>query len=83
VTVVAGAASNDFTPANVALARGGTVTWTFGALIHNVDFEGKAGAPTNVPNTANASIARTFANAGSFGYVCTLHGGMNGTILVP
>lgn len=83
VTVVAGAASNDFTPANVALARGGTVTWTFGALIHNVDFEGKAGAPTNIGNTANASIARTFANAGSFGYVCSLHGGMNGTVLVP
>jgi len=83
VTVVSGAASNDFTPANVALARGGTVTWTFGPLIHNVDFEGKAGAPANIGNTVNASIARTFANAGSFGYVCSLHGGMNGTILVP
>jgi len=83
VTVVSGAASNDFTPANVALARGGTVTWTFGPLVHNVDFEGKAGAPANVGNTTNASIARTFANAGSFGYVCSLHGGMNGTIVVP
>lgn len=83
VTVVAGAASNDFTPANVALARGGTVTWTFGALIHNVDFEGRAGAPANIGNVSNTSIQRTFANAGTFGYVCSLHGGMNGTILVP
>lgn len=83
VTVVAGAASNDFTPASVAIARGGTVTWTFGALIHNVDFQGANGAPNAVPNTANASVARTFANAGTFAYVCTLHSGMNGTVLVP
>lgn len=83
VTVVAGANSNDFTPASVAIARGGTVTWTFGALLHNVDFQGMAGAPTSIPNTSNASVARTFANAGTFSYVCSLHSGMNGTVQVP
>lgn len=83
VTVVAGTASNDFTPANVAIARGGTVTWTFGALLHNVEFQGGAGVPANVSNTSNASVSRTFNTAGNFGYVCSLHGGMNGSVFVP
>lgn len=83
VTVVAGSAANTFTPPNVAIARGGTVTWTFGDLLHNVDFQGTAGAPNGVPNTANASVARTFNTAGNFGYVCTLHSGMSGNVLVP
>lgn len=83
VTVVAGAATNDFTPANVAIARGGTVTWTFGSLIHNVDFQGTSGAPNSIPNSSNTSVARTFPTAGNFAYVCTLHSGMNGSVLVP
>jgi plastocyanin len=83
VTVVAGAASNDFTPQNVALARGGTVTWTFGALTHNVDFQGAAGAPANIPNTSNASVSRIFGAAGTFAYICTLHSGQNGSVFVP
>lgn len=83
VTVVSGNSANTFTPPNVALARGGTVTWTFGDLAHNVDFQGTAGAPNGIGNTVNASIGRTFNNAGNFGYVCTLHSGMSGNVLVP
>ena len=84
VTVVSGAASNDFTPRDVAIARGGKVTWTFGARTHNVDFQGQAGAPAGIPNTTNsAGIERTFTNSGSFAYICTLHGGMSGGVLVP
>jgi len=81
--VTAGAASNTFTPALVAVARGGTVTWTFGALTHNAEFGGTSGAPANIGNTTNNSVARTFANAGTFNYVCSLHPGMNGTVIVP
>ena len=81
--VTAGAASNTFTPALVAVARGGTVSWTFGALVHNVEFGGAAGAPTNIGNTSNNTVARTFANAGTFNYVCSLHAGMTGTVIVP
>lgn len=83
VTVVAGSNSNDFTPASVAIARGGTVTWTFGSVLHNVDFQGTAGAPASIPNTANASVARTFNSAGTFSYVCSLHSGMSGSVQVP
>lgn len=83
-TVVAGANSDDFTPNFVAVARTGTVTWTFGERQHNVEFGNVAGAPGSIPNsTPNTSVARQFNTAGSFGYTCTLHANMNGTVLVP
>ena len=84
VTVVSGAASNDFTPRDVAIVRGGKITWTFGARTHNVDFQGQAGAPAGIPNTSNsAGIERTFATAGNYAYLCTLHSGMSGSVFVP
>ncbi|MCU0647460.1 MAG: Ig-like domain-containing protein [Gemmatimonadaceae bacterium] len=82
ITVVAGAAANTFTPQDIVLAVGGTVTWTFGARPHNVIFGATAGAPTNVPTTTNNSVSRTFPTAGSFTYDCTLHAGMRGTVTV-
>ncbi len=82
VTVVAGSATTDFTPSSVAIARTGTVTWTFGVLIHNVEFQGGTGAPANIPNSSNVSVARTFATAGTFNYLCSLHSGMSGTVQV-
>lgn len=83
VAVTANDGNNTFTPKDVAIAKGGTVTWTFSAVTHNVDFQGASGAPGGIGNTSNTSIARTFNNSGSFGYVCTLHSGMTGTVLVP
>ncbi|MEO6444469.1 MAG: Ig-like domain-containing protein [Gemmatimonadaceae bacterium] len=84
VTVAAGNLTNDFTPRNIAVARGGSVTWTFGVTAHDVDFQGQAGAPANIPITAsNGGITRTFNNAGSFGYICTIHSGMSGGVFVP
>jgi len=79
---VAATNSNLFTPQTVSIATGGTVTWSFGSVLHNVAFSGSAGAPTNIGNTASSSVARTFANAGTFNYDCTLHPGMVGTVLV-
>jgi plastocyanin len=84
VTVAASGSSNVFTPASVAIARGGTVTWTFGAIPHNVIFGGAAGAPANINTTSNnAGIARTFNTSGNFDYTCSLHQGMNGNVIVP
>ena len=81
-TVEAGGSSNTFTPAQVTVARGGTVTWTFGARVHNVTFAAATGAPQNVPNSSNVQVARTFPTAGSFPYDCTLHNGMTGSVVV-
>lgn len=80
--VVAGMNSNDFAPASVEVARGAVVTWSFGARPHNVIFGSATGAPVNIDVTSNAQVARTFATAGTFGYDCSLHAGMVGTVIV-
>jgi plastocyanin len=74
--------SNVFTPSTLTVSRGTTVTFTFQAVQHNVNFAAVAGAPANIPNTANSGVQRLFATAGSFGYDCTLHPGMSGTVVV-
>ena len=81
-SVAASATANTFSPSTVTIARGGTVTWTFGARPHNVTFGATTGAPAGVPTTTNAQVARQFPTAGSFGYDCTLHAGMSGTVVV-
>jgi plastocyanin len=85
VTVVAGAQTNDFTPRDVVVARGGVVTWSFPGLEHNVEFANTAGRPANIPTTGNtpSGIARTFNTAGNFQYSCSIHSGMAGSVLVP
>jgi len=76
--------SNAFTPASVAIGVGGTVTFTFGDVAHNVFFDNSpAGAPDAIPGTnANMSAARTFTTPGTFEFDCHIHPGMKGTVLV-
>lgn len=73
-----------FTPANVAIGVGGTVTFTFGDVPHNVFFDNApAGAPDAITGAnANMSATRTFTTAGTFQYNCRIHPGMNGTVVV-
>lgn len=74
--------SNVFSPSTLTVSRGTTVTFTFQATQHNVNFASVAGAPANIPNTANSGVQRLFATVGTFGYDCTLHAGMSGTVIV-
>lgn len=71
-----------FTPNTVAIARGGSVLWTFGVTIHNVTFGAGAGVPSNIGNVSGTQESRTFTTAGNFSYNCTLHAGMNGQVIV-
>ena len=73
-----------FTPPSVVLAIGGTVTFEFGSLGHNVFFDNApAGAPANITaETTNQSVARTFATAGTYIYNCHVHPGMTGAVFV-
>ena|SRR5688572_2042279 len=77
---VAATAGNQFNPAQVTVARNGTVTWSF-AILHNVTFT-TANSPANIPDTGTGSVSRTFPTVGTFAYNCTLHSGMNGTVQV-
>lgn len=81
-TVIAGSSANTFTPPVLAIGAGGSVTWSFGQLEHTVTFSGGSGAPANIGSGISQQVTRTFATAGSFSYVCTIHAGMAGRVIV-
>jgi plastocyanin len=73
-----------FTPATITLAVGGTVTFVFGNVGHNVFFDNDpAGAPATIDGVnANRSVQRAFPAAGVYDYYCHIHPGMRGRIVV-
>ncbi len=78
---VTATAGSQFDPRQVAITRQGTVTWNFN-LLHNVTFDNVAGAPANITDKGSGSESRQFNTAGTFTYHCTIHSGMNGTVVV-
>jgi plastocyanin len=74
--------SDAFAPSSVDIARNGSVNFIFQSTAHNVTFDVHPGAPSNVGDTYNATVSVTFNTAGSFGYQCTIHPGMTGTVVV-
>ena len=73
--------SLDYNPATLTVPVGTTVSFVFGSVAHTVNFP-NAGSPANIPATSNATVTRTFTAAGSYGYFCTIHTYMTGTIVV-
>ena len=81
------ASSNVFTPADVTVLQGESVTWTNGDGFHNVRFEdGLFTMPTST-DPPPWSVSRTFNTVGKYRYYCEAHGqpngvGMSGTVTV-
>lgn len=71
-----------FDPDEAHITAGGSVTWAFGSVTHNVIFDAAGGAPTNIGNSTNVSVTRNFNSSGTFPYHCNIHTGMSGTIFV-
>lgn len=86
-TVTASATGQTFDPDTVKVATGGTVTWSFPGMAHNVIWDGAAppgGDITPPPPLSNGATAdRTFPNAGTYLYHCSIHGpSMDGRVIV-
>jgi plastocyanin len=72
-----------FNPGTANVVPGGTVTFAFGTVAHNVFFDAAAGAPADIPGTnTGTSVTRTFATAGTYPYSCHIHPGMRGVVVV-
>jgi len=73
-----------FSPAQVTVTAGGTVTFAFGSVGHNVYFDNDpAGAPADIPGVnSNANVDRVFGTEGVYAFNCHIHPGMHGTITV-
>jgi plastocyanin len=71
-----------FEPAEVTVSAGDTVTWTNNdSVAHDVTADsfssGEAGGMAG-----GDTFEHTFEEAGTFDYVCTVHPGMEGTVVV-
>jgi plastocyanin len=69
-----------FSPRNVTVNVGDTVTWTNSDAQAHTATSGSAWDTGNIGNGQSKSI--TFRNAGTFDYICAIHPQMTGTVVV-
>ncbi len=68
-----------FSPETVEIAAGETVAWLWrDSATHDVAFDDGAASPKQ----KSGSWQRTFTQPGTYGYDCTLHHNMTGTVIV-
>jgi len=68
----------NFSPSSVTIRSGGKVTWSFQSGTHTA-----TGSVFNSgTKMAGQSFEYTFNSAGTYGYVCSFHGSMTGTVTV-
>jgi plastocyanin len=67
-----------FTPADVTVFQGDSVTWTNGGGSHTVHFDGNSFVAPAAPDATPWSVTRTFDTVGVFRYYCEAHGWPNG-----
>lgn len=73
-----------FNPDSVVVQSGGTVTWTWNdsPTSHNVTFIRGPARPPDAATRDTGTYALPLTTVGTYGYHCTIHGAMNGTVVV-
>jgi plastocyanin len=73
-----------FTPSQITVAKGGSVTWTNNdSTTHTVvDDLSNVGGPASGNIAPGSTYSFTFTKTGSFQYHCSIHPSMRGTIVV-
>ena len=72
-------AGNLFTPDDIDVTPGSTVTWQFSGTT----FKTHVPPGGNIPDTTpGSSVSRTFTVPGDYDYECTLHHNMKGRVRV-
>ena len=73
-----------FTPSQITVAKGGTVTWTNNdSVAHTVvDDLSNVGVPSSNDIQPGSIYSFKFTKTGSFQYHCSIHPSMRGTIVV-
>src|SRR5438477_7015378 len=70
-----------FSPATITVKAGATVVWTNDdAIQHDVTFDN--GGPASSVLTHSDTFSHTFATAGTYHYICSIHPFMHGTVIV-
>jgi plastocyanin len=71
-----------FIPFSLNVPQGETVRFVIFDDEHDVEFDNRAGAPADIPVVRDVIVPRTFSTKGTFPYVCNVHPGMVGQIIV-
>ncbi len=71
-----------YNPNHIDIGRNGVVNFVFASTAHDVRFGGNAQAPSDILVSSNTTVSRTFTNAGTFTFLCTLHANMSGVVVV-
>jgi len=77
-----GTGTGSFSPTSLTVTHGATVTFTNNSgVTHNVVFDSNAPPGGDIGSISSGSQDRTFPTAGNFPFHCTIHAGMNATIV--
>jgi len=73
----------DFSPRTVTVRRGGSVRWTWrdGRTPHDVTSRGRPRFRSSATKDTGTHLVR-FTRRGTYRYVCTIHPGMAGKVIV-
>jgi plastocyanin len=73
---------NDFSPADLTIAVGTTVTWTNTGQRRHTVTSTDGGFTSSGTLSSGDTYAQTFGTAATFAYICAIHTSMKGTITV-